>query len=94
MTSYSGKFNGQFSDSFLSTRKVKIKLFWVIMHSVIGLYIKEFNHDNAKKGAICCVCSVCSALKSLQERFSFTDYIDVTGAYTDHAHTETAKENK
>ena len=32
--------------------------------------------------------------KSLQEPFSFTHYGDVTEAYTDHAHMETAKENK
>ena len=50
MTSYSGKFNGQFFDSFLFTQKIKIKLFWVIMHSDTGLYIKEVNHNNAKKG--------------------------------------------
>ena len=59
MTSYSGKFNGQFSDSFLFKRKIKSKLFSVIMHSDIGLYIKEFNHNNTKKGAISCAyCSV------------------------------------
>ena len=27
---------------------------YVIIHLDIGFYIKEFNHDNAKKGAICC----------------------------------------
>ena len=32
--------------------------------------------------------------KSLQERFSFTDYGDVTEAYTDYAYMDTAKENK
>ena len=32
--------------------------------------------------------------KSLQERFSFTDYGDVMEANTDHAHMETAKEDK
>ena len=54
MMSLSGNFNAHFPYSFLFRRKVKIKLYWVIIHSDIGLYIKEFNHDSAKKGAICC----------------------------------------
>ena len=36
------------------SKLLKIKLFWVMMHSDIDLYIKEFDHDNAKKGAISC----------------------------------------
>ena len=40
------------------------------------------------------LCVVCSEKKSLQERFSFTDYGDVTETCMDHTYMETAKENK
>ena len=35
-----------------------------------------------------------SVKKSLQERFSFTDYGDVTEACTDYVYMDTAKENE
>ena len=50
----SGNFNTRVSQALSVAMMVSSKEFCVIIIYIIGFYIKEFNHDNVSKGAICC----------------------------------------